>query len=78
MTWRKEDLYLSCPPKDQLLVRFDTAGRVLQLWALPLGKEGKERPGEVNWLHGVAVDSQGNLYVGDILGKRAQKLLRRE
>jgi len=78
MTWRKDDRYLSCPPKDQLIVRFDTSGRVLQLWALPLGTEGKEQPGEVNWLHGVALDSQGNLYVGDIIGKRAQKLLRRE
>lgn len=78
MGWRKEDKHLSCPPKDQLLVKFDTSGRVLQLWTLPLGQEGKERPGEVNWLHGVDVDSKGNLYVGDIMGKRAQKLLRRE
>lgn len=37
---------------------------------------GKEKPGEVNWLHAVAVDSDGNLYVGDIKGQRAQKLVR--
>lgn len=78
MTWRKDDRHLSCPPKDQLLVRFDTSGRALQLWTLPLGAEGKERPGELNWLHGVAVDSRGDLYVTDIIGQRAQKLLRRE
>jgi hypothetical protein len=78
MTWRKEDRHLSCPPKDQLLVRFDTTGRVLQLWALPMGNVGKELPGELNWLHGVAVDSHGDLYVSDIIGQRTQKLLRRE
>jgi hypothetical protein len=35
-----------------------------------------EKPGEVNWLHAVAVDSDENLYVGDIKGQRAQKLVR--
>jgi hypothetical protein len=32
----------------------------------------------VNWLHALALDSQGNIYVGDIIGKRAQKLVRRK
>jgi hypothetical protein len=57
-------------------MRFDTTGKLLQLWTIPKGEDGKERPGEVNWLHAVAVDSDGNLYVGDIRGRQAQKLLR--
>jgi len=78
MTWRPTDRYLSCPPKDQLIVRFDTTGRVLQQWFLPLGQEGHEQPGELDWIHAVAPDSHGDLYVGDIIGKRVQKLLRHE
>jgi hypothetical protein len=38
--------------------------------------DGRERPGECNWAHGIAVDSCGNLYVGDIAGRRAQKFVR--
>jgi hypothetical protein len=67
---------LSCPPKDQVLMRFAPSGKLLQFWTLPKGADGKEQPGEVNWLHAVAIDSHGDLYVGDIQGKRAQKLVR--
>jgi hypothetical protein len=31
------------------------------------------KPGQLDWVHGIAVDSNGNLYLGDIQGKRAQK-----
>jgi len=31
------------------------------------------KAGELDWVHGIAVDSQGNLYLGDIQGQRAQK-----
>ncbi len=76
MAWRETDEVLSCPPKDQLFMRFDTAGRVQQLWTVPLGETGREQPGELNWLHGIGVDSQGNIYAVDIHGKRVQKLVR--
>jgi DNA-binding beta-propeller fold protein YncE len=76
MQWRPEDTALGCPPKDQVIVRFNTAGKLLQLWTVPKGLDGLERPGELNWVHGIAVDSKGNLYAGDILGKRAQKFVR--
>lgn len=66
---------VSCPPKDQVLMKFNPHGKLLQLWTIPKGEDGKERPGEVNWVHGMAVDSQGDIYVGDIIGKRAQKLV---
>jgi DNA-binding beta-propeller fold protein YncE len=82
MPWREDPDYpgapLSCPPRDQLLMRFDTAGKLLQLWTIPKGQDGKEQPGDVNWIHCVAADSRGNLYVGDIIGKRAQKLVKQK
>ena len=64
-----------CPPKDQLLMKFDTNGKVLQLWTAPKGTDGKEKPGELNWVHALALDSKGNIYAGDINGKRAQKFV---
>jgi streptogramin lyase len=73
MQWRKEDSSLGCPPKDQVFMRFDTTGKLQQLFTLPKGIDGLERPGEVNWVHAMAFDSHGNLYLGDIIGKRAQK-----
>lgn len=80
MPWREDPAYpgapLSCPPRDQLVMKFDTSGRVRQLWTIPKGEDGKEKPGDVNWLHAVALDSKGNMYLGDIIGKRAQKFVR--
>ena len=76
MQWRKEDNALGCPPKDQLFMKFNTDGKLLQLWTVPKGADGFERPGELNWVHGMAVDSKGNLYAGDIKGCRAQKFVR--
>jgi DNA-binding beta-propeller fold protein YncE len=64
------------PPADQVVVKFDTSGKVLDRFALPKGQDGKEQPGEVNWLHGVAFDAKGDLYTCDIKGKRALKFVR--
>ncbi len=75
MRWPKEGGYGS-PPKDQMFVRFDTSGKVRQIWGLPMCAEGKEKPGEVNVAHGIAVDSKGNVYIGDVNGKRVQKFVR--
>jgi hypothetical protein len=76
MQWRPEDGSLGCPPRDQLFLKLGPDGRVRQLWTVPKGTDGKEKPGECNWVHAIAADSQGNLYVGDITGKRAQKFVR--
>lgn len=73
-SWYKDGSYP--PPKDQIFMRFSPEGRALQLWTVPLGPDGQEKPGQCNWLHAVALDSQGNLYAGDIMGKRLQKLVR--
>src|SRR5690606_39176594 len=72
--WRRDGRYP--PPKDQLLMRFSLDGRVQQLWSIPIGAEGQAEPGECNWVHAMALDSKGNVYVGDILGKRLQKFVR--
>jgi hypothetical protein len=71
--WRKDGGYP--PPKDQIFMRFSTDGKVRQLWTVPKGEDGKQQPGECNWVHSIALDSQGNVYVGDIMGKRAQKFV---
>ena len=75
MPWGPEPNLLGCPPKDQVFAKFSPAGRVLQLWTVPKGEDGKEKPGELNWLHGIALDSQGNVFLGDIKGQRLQKFV---
>jgi len=62
-------------PKDQVLMRFSRDGRVRQIWKIPLGEVGKTKPGECNGVHCIAQDSDGNLFVGDIFGEKAQKFV---
>jgi hypothetical protein len=76
MPWRQSDGALGCPPKDQVFMKLDTNGKVLQIWTVPKGVDGHEEPGDCNWVHAIAVDSQGNLYASDIIGKRAQKFVK--
>jgi DNA-binding beta-propeller fold protein YncE len=64
------------PAKDQIVVKFDRDGHVKQLWAFPKGEGTGAKPGELNWVHGIAVDAKGDFYLGDIRGKRAQKFAR--
>ncbi len=65
-------------------MRFDPQGYVRQVWTIPLGDIGDDknnpvtdrlRPGEAVGVHCIVEDSQGNLYVGDIYGERAQKFV---
>lgn len=81
MPWITDPKYptapLGCPPKDQLFMKFNTAGKVLEHWTLPKGADEKEKPGDLNWLHVIALDAKGNIYAGDIIGKRVQKFLRK-
>jgi hypothetical protein len=82
MVWTRDPKYpkapLGCPPKDQLFMRFNSAGKMLQLWTQPKAEDGREKPGELNWVHGIALDSKGNVYLGDIIGQRIQKFIRHE
>jgi len=70
--------------KDQVLMRFGTDGRVRQMWTLPLGDIGTDKshpdvsllkPGHAVGIHCIDADSKGNLYVGDIYGEHALKLV---
>jgi DNA-binding beta-propeller fold protein YncE len=77
MRWPKlpiPGLIVGIPPKDQLIMVFTPDGRVTRLITFPKG----QRPGELDWVHALAVDRRGDLYLGDIQGKRAQKFLRLE
>jgi hypothetical protein len=78
MQWREADNNLGCPPKDQVFMKFNPDGKLLQLWTVPKGADGLEKPGECNWVHCIAEDSKGNLYAGDIKGRKAQKFVRKE
>jgi sugar lactone lactonase YvrE len=77
MRWPKlpiPGLVVGIPPKDQLIMVFTPDGRVTRLCTFPKGQGS----GELDWVHAMAVDGQGNLYLGDIQGRRAQKFHRFE
>ncbi|MBI1324446.1 6-bladed beta-propeller [bacterium] len=61
------------PPKDQIVATFDVTGRELERWTFPIGR----KPGQLEWVHAMAVDGEGNLYLGDIRGRRAQRFVLR-
>ncbi|GMV91725.1 MAG: hypothetical protein AMXMBFR82_15030 [Candidatus Hydrogenedentota bacterium] len=73
---------LGNPPSDQLLIKFDTEGVPQELWVFPLAKEGELIPGHLDWVHGIAVDTKGDLYLGDVADNskthRVQKFRRLE
>ncbi len=80
--WLRDEKYPEF--KDQMFVRFNRSGRVLQLWSIPLGDIGEDKdnpdvsrlkPGEAVGIHCIAQDSKGNLYVGEIYSERAQKFV---
>ncbi len=58
-------------------MRFTPSGKLLEQWFVPMGIKGQSKPGELTWVHGIAIDAKGNIYAGDILGERAQKFVRR-
>lgn len=72
--WQAGAIMNGIPPKDQLVMRLNTDFNVLSWWAFPFQPEvAKMKPGELSWVHAVAVDNEGNLYLGDIQGARIQK-----
>jgi DNA-binding beta-propeller fold protein YncE len=65
------------PPSDQVVLKLNLQGQVLLRVPLVKTPTPPGKPGELDWVHGIAVDAQGNLYLGDIQGQRAQKFVRR-
>jgi hypothetical protein len=69
---------LVLPPSDQILMKLDCKGKVLKRITLDMTTNPPGKPGELDWVHAIAVDSRGNLYLGDIQGRRAQKFIRKQ
>jgi hypothetical protein len=70
--WADDAFALATPPHDQVLMRFDRDGCLQQLWGAAVGNQ----PGQLNWVHGIAADSHGNLFCADYQGRRVQKFVR--
>lgn len=66
---------LVLPPPDEILVKLDVDGKVLSRVTLEKTTVPPGKPGQLDWIHAIALDSEGNLYLGDIQGRRAQKFL---
>jgi len=66
---------LATPPKDQILMKLDTEGHIKLLSVFPKSENGKEKPGDLNWVHSMDVAADGTIYLGDVQGKRAQKFV---
>ena len=67
------DGWVITPPPDQLLMKLSPNGNVLLRVPLQQTTAAPGKPGEVDWVHTISVDSKGSIYLGDIQGKRAQK-----
>ena len=67
------DEWVVIPPSDQVVMKLNQKGEVLLRVPLRKTTVPPGKLGEVDWVHGIALDSQGNLYLGDIQGGRAQK-----
>jgi DNA-binding beta-propeller fold protein YncE len=59
------------PPDRSHILRLDTNGNVLEMWA-----SFGNYDGELFWGHDIAVGKDGAVYVGDIQGRRVQKFAR--
>jgi sugar lactone lactonase YvrE len=66
---------LATPPKDQIVMKLDAEGHIKQLIVIPMGENGKEKPGDLNWVHSMAIADDGTFYFGDVQGHRAQKFV---
>lgn len=57
-------------PKGSDILVFDSTGHLQSRWGRSGGYDGP-----VCWYHDIAVDKEGNIYVGDILGNTLQKFM---
>ena len=68
-------IWKSIPPRDQWVMRVKPSGEILGRWQFPRGKDDHCQPGELAWVHCIAVDSHQNLYLGDVRGNGLQKFV---
>ncbi|WP_197440178.1 peptidyl-alpha-hydroxyglycine alpha-amidating lyase family protein [Polystyrenella longa] len=74
--WKRKGAYPEF--KDQMFVRFNTNGRLEQVWTIPLGDRNNResiKPGAAVGVHCIVEDKNGNLYVGDIYDEKAMKFV---
>ena len=69
--------WIVTPPSDQMVMKLSQKGEVLLRVPLSKTTVPPGKLGEVNWVHGIGLDSRSNLYLGDIQGGRAQKFSRK-
>ena len=62
--------------QDQLIMRLNTDGKILQIWTFPTCARGEMVPGSLNMVHCIAIDSQGDVYIGEAFNTGPQKFLR--
>jgi hypothetical protein len=63
--------------QDQIAVKFNPAGRILQIWAFPTcARSDRHVRGKMNMLHGICEDAHGNLYLGEAFNPGPQKYIR--
>jgi hypothetical protein len=63
--------------QNQVAMKFSAEGKILQIYAFPTAVRGTVRvPGKLNVVHGLAVDSRGNLYFGEAFNPGPQKWVR--
>jgi DNA-binding beta-propeller fold protein YncE len=63
------------PPPDQVVMKLSRRGQVIARVPLTVTAATPGEPGGLNWVHGIAFDSYGTLYLTDIQGHRAQKFI---
>ncbi len=61
--------------QDQLIMRFNFDGKILQIWSFTTCARNEPNPGSFNMLHGIAVDSRGDLYLGEAFNPGPQKFV---
>ena len=72
--WQPNEIMVGIPPKDQIIMRLTRDFDVIGWWMFPFQPDPtKLKPGDLNWVHALAVDRQGNLFLGDVNGNRIQK-----
>ncbi len=60
--------YVDAPLRQDVIV-FNEAGQIVKEISLPQGNLF----GQVNWLHAIDVDANGNIYLSDVVGNHVQK-----
>ncbi|NKB36012.1 MAG: hypothetical protein GKR93_02425 [Gammaproteobacteria bacterium] len=56
-------------PLRQDVIIFNEAGEIVKEIPLPQGNLF----GQVNWLHAIDIDAEGNIYLSDVVGNHVQK-----